>query len=330
MKKIEFSFQCSEDPMQMEPSNNGTTRHCTNCERHIADFTKMKPAQIGAYLKNTAKPCGFMLPWQLEQVNDYVERISSQKPSLISRVTKVAAIASSPFIFGNTNAQSTNTTYTVEQVAQTEKPLANEIRVKYANGQPLANGKFELFSNEEKISELTSDLNGKIILEHARFVQYDALSLKHELGESFKIKITNDAICFEWKLAVNPSNKKTRFCEFHFESTNRSKLLKNYTMRATQVEFLYYDTNNVQIKRLVKFTSTGGNIKLKWADVEKAEHIMLTVTTQFGPKTVFFKTPEISTEEPNLVSVTYYKRKRHRKPGHYTRHTGGRFKRIHF
>ncbi|HYG50374.1 MAG TPA: hypothetical protein VD905_05695 [Flavobacteriales bacterium] len=322
-KKIQFKFMCDEDVTKMELTNNGATRHCTNCQRHIADFTKMKPAEIAVHIKNAVKPCGFMYPWQLDQVNNYIEARAPQKTGLLSRVTKVAAIAGSPFIFGNANAQTNQPAYTVEQVIQTGKPLSTEILVKYANGTALSNGKFELYNGENKIGNVTSDVNGKIILEHVRFAHCKTLTIKHESGSTIVIEMGQEAVCINWDIAVLPEIKQPKHCNFHFTSINRSKYFKNAILRATQVEVEFFNANNECIKRVIKRTSASGDIKLKWNDVEKTEHIMLTITTQFGEKSVYYKKAEILTDETNNVKVLYYKK--HRKYRRYDKHWGGKF-----
>lgn len=307
----------------MEVTNNGTTRHCTNCKRHIADFTKMKPAEIAAHIKNTMKPCGFMFPWQLDQVNAYIESNNPVKTSLLSRITKVAAIAGSPLLFGSAVAQNTQTTYTIEEVNGTEKPLATEILVKYANGKPFANGRFELYSGQIKMTDITSDINGKITLEHSRFAVHSILIIKHaESGSEITVTIKPEAVCVDWQLAVHEKvNVIAKHFDFHFKSSTRSKVLKNKIIRNAQVEIEFFDASNTCIKRVVKRTSAAGNLKLKSADVQKAEHVMLTITTQEGEKSVYFDKAAISSEQVNNVVVKYYNRNplRRNHHGYYSR-----------
>src|SRR6478735_6103035 len=105
-KEFKFSFLCDENFSKMAegPSN---TRHCTRCERNITDFTGYTPKQIVYLLKNNDKVCGFMRPWQEDEINKYLQE-SEKKSSPLYKLIKVAAVAGSPLFFNSASAQKTN------------------------------------------------------------------------------------------------------------------------------------------------------------------------------------------------------------------------------
>lgn len=308
MKKIEFSFVCDENPMKMEETSSLhgnkpiTTRHCTKCERHIVDFTKFTPQQIADYLKAAVKPCGFMLPWQIDDVNQHLIQQEPTKTSPLITLAKVAAVVSSPLLvkpaFSQTTVHKTEESF----ISPKEGKIVTILVVKDKNDVPMDSVSIELYIDNVLIQTLVTDASGKVTLEHNQFANAQSLVIKNSiLGIEKNIALKQESTCMVWHTGVEKTANAIleEPVKFDFQFVYRDKNQK--PIRFSKVEMELYDTTNTIIETIDSKTNISGYSYLKTSKFSQVKYVSLIVYTNKGRRSAYVNVNELVKGEINLV-----------------------------
>lgn len=308
MKKISFSFLCDQDPQKMPDAGNNT-RHCGQCSRNIVDFTGMHTQEIAAHLKSALKPCGFMLPWQLDEVNDHLKQ---QRENVVrnrfNRLAKIAAVVSAPLVLQQAQAQTINPV--VPENTNQQGTKTTEILVKAVDGSPLCGLELELINHKgEKTGLLKTDALGKVYLNH--LMGQERFSLRNPLsGIEKNIQLGNEPVCMVWQTRLAATNpvveiKKEHVYDFVFKLEKEEKTKR---IGFTKVEIILYDSTNQQTGTLTKRTGARGQLKLKDEELKGVAYISFGFDTPKGIKTAYATLKLLEMDKTNELVIYDYER----------------------
>jgi len=306
MKKISFSFLCDQDPQKMPDAGNNT-RHCAQCSRNIVDFTGMSAVQIAAKLKTSAKPCGFMLPWQLDELNEHLRQERSNFiVNRLSRLAKIAAVVSSPLVVQQVSAQNTVAIQNVDQ----QNNQNNEVLVRAANGTPLCGLELDLINNKgEKIATLKTDALGKIYLNND--MGQGPLTIRHApSGIEKTVNLNTEAVCLVWQtgLAAQPTIQEVKQDHVYHFAFKLDKGEKVKRMSHTKVNVVFYDSTNQEIRTITTHTNGRGELKLKDADLKGATYVNFEFHTKDGIQSSYSNVRDMDPNKMNELVIYAYER----------------------
>lgn len=280
------------------------TRHCSQCERNIHDFTGMTPAQITHTIKSSVKPCGFMLPWQLNQVNDYLrQQRSDLMINRLSRLAKLAAMFSAPLFI--TQAQAQQQTTPTSQNAGREQEKNSEIVLTTSNGAPLTQTKVELVNqNGQTVAWLTTDASGRIYPN--KNISGQLVLRNTQLGIEKTIQLGSDPVCIVWNtqlpdksVAVQPQHHYSFNCRID----NGKKVKK---LAHTKVSVILYDSTNQELGTLQLRTNASGELKINDSDLQNAAHLSFQFNTKEGIKSTYSTLKSLDMIKANELIVYDY------------------------
>ncbi|HLP13988.1 MAG TPA: hypothetical protein VK177_18795 [Flavobacteriales bacterium] len=297
MKTLKYSFKCDENPLKMASADQGVTRHCTTCERNIVDFTQMKAEEIAAFVTGNKKPCGFIHPSQIDEVNAYLKR-THVKPSPFSKWVKLAAIAASPFMFSNAYAQEKIETGQIVAVPTTGEERT-EIRIVDQNGLPLAGLEMDVYSGDRKVDNMRTDETGKIYLNH-KSMPNPMINLKNDMyGLNKRIRLSDASICLTWETELNATAINVNETELKFKFIYKDKHAK--PIRNTEIEVTVYDTLYHVVTQTTVKTDSKGHATIRTSSFDKMATITYIVKTNDGEK--WANSYFILKNEENVVEV---------------------------
>jgi hypothetical protein len=318
-KKFKFSFLCDENPMKMpvrtvHPGGkegaitNGehtyTTRHCTSCERNIVDFTTFTPQQITEYIKSNKKPCGFIFPWQEDQVNAYLKHQKESKSSPILKMAKIAAVAGSPLLFNPAVAQKTNPDIEININRNSSKTAVTEVLLKDLNGLPIDSLNMDLYYGTELLTTLKSDEFGKITIDHSLYTDKNVLILKNTtLNLEKTIALRGESSCIIWKTTFSKEEQilAEQLNKFDFQFIYSDGNEK--PIRHSKIDIQLYDTTNVLIESISTKSNMSGYSDLKTSNIGKVGHISFVIYTRHGRRTAYVYIEDLKKSEINIVTV---------------------------
>ena len=311
MKKFEFKFRCDENPLKMEKTTiqNGEkvidARHCEKCKRNIVDFTKFTPQQISEYYKSSKKPCGFMFPWQEDQVNEFLIQQNGSKTSPLLKYAKIAAVVSTPLLaspaFGQKNTPSTEVNNVNKSGAEGNK---TEVLLRDTKDEPLELIVMEVFSGSELLGTITSDSDGRLSIIHENYQGKSVITLKNKvLNIEITVALKNESNCIVWKTQFSKKEKEV------MEQTNKYDLEFVYSdkndrpIRRTKIDVEFYDTTNTLIEIKTIRSNMSGHSFFNSADMGKVQYVNFILYTKHGRKTAYKSVAEFNKTEVNQVRV---------------------------
>lgn len=309
MKKFDFSFECNNNFEKMPATGN--TRYCDECSRHIVDLTKLSPKEIVEYKKEHKNPCGFMMPWQIDQMNEYLQQINN-KPSSFTKYAKIAAVVSSPLLFNTAIAQKNVASTEVVSVDKKGKTGITEILVKDSLGDPLTLLDLDLYEGSVFIKSIKTDSLGKIYLNSVELSGKTSLILKNTDVEIEKeVMLNRHDQCIVWETKITKADaEKTKQIDFQFvlKSKKNEKPCKHSAM-----EISLYDSTNTLIETIKCKSNMAGYALIKTKKLTDIDHLYFVVYTDKGRRTSHMNIKEISVGEVTKISF-YYSSRRHRRP----------------
>ncbi|HLP13986.1 MAG TPA: hypothetical protein VK177_18785 [Flavobacteriales bacterium] len=320
MKKFEFTFVCHKDPAKMPEGDK--TRFCGKCQNHIHDFRKMHTAQIANTIKASNTHCGIMHPWQIDELNEFLESTHpvQQPKQNLNNFVKAAAILSSPLLVTQASAQTKEPTFETTHVDPTQNPVI-EIEVTGKHKTVLTDLAFKVYHASVLVDSVTTDGNGKIIFDHGRYKNARTLVLKNETFGLEKTISLQENICIRWKTDLSQSKiingpKEVYDVQFLFSQSGKERPVKS-----SHVTIELFDNNNEVIDTYKNETNGAGYAILKTNKLNKATTVVFTVKTRKGEKTIHKNVSEISNTDVTKLTIYTYKRKRH----HYRRQLLGAY-----
>lgn len=303
MKKVSFSFLCDQDHNQMEAKGN--TRFCTSCSKNIIDFTGMDAKTISEHLKTAAKPCGFMRPQQLEEVNAYLSHQAHPKSSRTwTKLVRLAAVVSTPLVFQPAYTQ------TVVNTTQQQPTSDKMVALKASDGSPLKNIAIDVYGDDEWIVQLQTNENGLISL-GSDFDHYRFLRLENKiLGIEKNISATPGNVCLVWQTTLAPQAivkstvaEEALTLDFRFEMSTHGKI---ETLKSMETEVVLYDSLSVEISRIKVKTDKHGHIAYDYLPSLKAQYFMFAMEIEGGYRTSFVHLQNVDPNNTNVVTVERY------------------------
>jgi hypothetical protein len=309
-KKFGFSFKCDENPMKMEKTSvvNGEqtieTRHCNNCERNIVDFTKFTPQQIADYIKNNKKPCGFMFPWQEDEINAYLDQQDANTSSPLMKIAKIAAVAGSPLLFNPAVAQKLNPDIEINTNRNTSNNTVTELILKDVNGLAIDSLKLEIYSGSQLLTTLETDEFGKIAIDHSLYTGKNVLIIKNiALNLEKSIALKGESTCIVWETTFSREEQilAEQLNKYDFQFIYRGE--KEKPIRNSKVDIQLYDTTNTLIETVGSSSNMSGYSLLKTGKIGQVKYISFVIYTNKGRRTAYLNVNELSKTEVNIVKV---------------------------
>jgi hypothetical protein len=310
MKKFEFSFKCDENPMRMEERAviNGektlATRHCTKCERNIVDFTKFTPQQITEYIRNNKKPCGFIFPWQEDQVNEYLKQQKEASSSPILKMAKIAAVVGSPLLFNTAVAQKTNPGIEINTNRNSSKTTITEIILKDVNGLPIDSLNMEVYYGTQLLTTLKTDEFGKITIDHSLYTDKNVLIIKNTVLNLEKtIALRAESSCIVWNTTFSKEEQilAEQLNKFDFQFVYNDE--KEKPIRHSKIEIQLYDTTNTLMETIPTKSNMSGYADLKTSKIGKVGYISFVIYTRHGRRTAYLNAADLEKSEVNIIRV---------------------------
>lgn len=296
--------------MKMEQSTlvNGekalVARHCTKCERNIVDFTKFTPQQITEYIKSNKKPCGFIFPWQEDQVNEYLKQQKESTSSPLLKMAKIAAVVGSPLLFNPAVAQKTNPGIEINTNRNLSKTAITEVIIKDVNGLPIDSLNMDLYYGTQLLTTLKTDEFGKIAIDHSLYTDKNVLILKNTVLNLEKtIALRGESSCIIWKTTFSKEEQilAEQLNKFDFQFIYNDE--KEKPIRHSKIEIELYDTTNTLMETISTRSNMSGYSDLKTNKIGKVGYISFVLYTRHGRRTAYLNVEELNKSEVNIVRV---------------------------
>lgn len=301
MKKVKFSFECSQDPLAM-PMDGKDQRYCNECHRSIHDFTKLSPAQIIQLKNSDPNLCGFMMPWQLDELNLFIAN-KKEKTALWGRLVKAAAIAGAPFMATPGFGQKNKPTTQIEYHMGLETNPCTELLLRDREGKPITHLVFQVMNGNEVLEKIQPDSTGKLSFSHLKYKNYTTLRIwQPEYKIEQFISVKREAICTIWEINMNQLMEERQKVNYDFKFVYKDE--KDKPIKLTEVEIELFDSSNTIIKTYVVNTNIGGYANLNVHLPQNTYRLYFTLKTKDGNKRAYLKVEELTSQTENVVKVS--------------------------
>lgn len=311
MKKFDFSFLCGLDPEKMPENQCDKTRYCSQCDRNIVNFTGMDAQQIIAHTSQTKKACGYMMPWQFDDINTLLASQAKPQPNALARVAKLAAVVSSPLLLNSAAAQDKSLQTPTEQTATATVYKSTEIRLTGLNGEALVNVRVGLYENNQLIRETLTDSTGRIYLDAMAWAGKTLVVKGPDLNIEKTFALTAKPVCYQWQTSLDAAalpDPSPRIYDLQFVLRKKSDNVKQAMFRKVEIEL--YDTANNIIETLDMRTNMSGYTTLDGSKLKNVDHLMFIVYTNKGRKTSYMKANRLLKDEVNVIEINTRFRRR--------------------
>ncbi len=302
MKNLNFSFRCDENPMKMDVVD-GNKRHCTKCERNIVDFTKFTPQQITDYIKNNKKPCGFMFPWQEDEINNEIDKSNANSSHLL-KFAKIAAVAGTPLLVSPAFAQKNIPAVEYNSTHRSLTNFKTEVQIKDNADLPIDSLTIEIYDGTILLNTLVTDENGKIFIDHSIFPGKSVVTLKNKiLGMEYLLALKQESSCVIWKTEFSKKEQQVieQINKFDFQFVYYDK--NNRPIRHTKIDVDLYDSSNVMLETIKIKSNMSGYSAMNTKNIGRTKYISFTLYTRHGRKSAYKNILDIDNKDVNVVRV---------------------------
>lgn len=301
MEKFYFTFECDNNPLKMHENADGT-RHCTECSKNIHDFTKLNPAQFLEFRRKNPEGCGYMMPWQPDKINAYLQQ-QNKKSTTSFQWAKIAAVVTTPLFASHTHAQTDKLKTQVENTLNKESATCSELLLRDAHGNTISDIEFDVYHNTELLEKIKPDSTGKISISHTKYRAYTNLRIVHPKYkiEQF-ISVRKQPVCTIWQIDIDKLREEEQSIVYDLQFVYKNG--RGKTISLTKIEIELYDSTNTKLDKIATKTNISGYASLKNKEVEKTEEVLFIVYTRKGRRTAYLNTNELKKGEINVISIS--------------------------